>query len=139
MPGFPLIRTVAHCFRTICSVVVDLVRLAFLAAHSRRTLAAENLFLRKQLALFQERKVKPRRADDSTRWMMATLSRLFPWRGALVNVKPDTLTRWHRQGFRLFWRWRSKPSGRPPLPKLLLFFIEATATENPSWGQERIA
>ena len=47
------------CFRTISSVVVDLVRLAFLAAHFRRALAAENLFLRKQLALFQERKVKP--------------------------------------------------------------------------------
>jgi len=47
MPGFPLIRTVAHCFRTISSVVVDLVRLAFFAVHSRRALAAENLFFRK--------------------------------------------------------------------------------------------
>jgi hypothetical protein len=91
MSGFLLIRTVAHCFRTTFSVVADLVRLAFLAAHSRRALAAENLFLRKQLALFQERKVKPRRANDSTRWMMATLSRMFAWRGALVNVKADTL------------------------------------------------
>ena len=86
MPGSPLFRSVAHCFRTIVPVVVDLVRLAVLVAHSRRTLAAENLFLRKQLALFQERKVKPRRADDSTRWMMASLSRMFPWRDALVNV-----------------------------------------------------
>jgi len=43
MPDFPLIRTVAHCFRTISLVVVDLVRLAFFAAHSRRALAAENL------------------------------------------------------------------------------------------------
>jgi hypothetical protein len=80
-------------------VVFDLVRLALLAAHSRTALAAETLFLRKQLALFQERKVKPRRADDSTRWMMATLCRMFPWRAALVNVKPDTLTRWHRKAF----------------------------------------
>jgi hypothetical protein len=64
----------------------DLIRLAFLVARSHRTLAAENLFLRKQLALFQERKVKPRRADDSTRWMMATLSRMFPWREAVLNV-----------------------------------------------------
>src|SRR5256885_5754514 len=47
-------------------------------------------------------KVKPRRADDSSRWMMATLSGMFPWRDALVNVKPDTLLRWHRKGFRLF-------------------------------------
>src|SRR5215470_17783797 len=139
MPGFPLIRTVAHCFRTISSVVVDLVRLVFLAAHSRRALAAENLFLRKQLALFQERKVKPRRADDSTRWIMATLSRLFEWRDALVNVKPDTLIRWHRKGFRLFWRWKSKPTGRPRLPKSLQELIRRMSAENPSWGQERIA
>ena len=72
-------RAVAHCFRTLRLVVFDLVRMAVLAARSHGTLAAENLFLRRQLALFQERKVKPRRADDSTRWMMATLSRMFPW------------------------------------------------------------
>jgi hypothetical protein len=79
-------------------VVFDLVQLFFLVARSHSTLAAENLFLRKQLALLQERKVKPRRADDSTRWMMTTLSRMFPWRDALVNVKPDTLIRWQREG-----------------------------------------
>lgn len=44
--------------------------------------------------------------------MMATLSRMFPWRGAL-----DTLIRWHRKGYRLFWRWESKPTGRQRLPK----------------------
>src|SRR5215475_437851 len=139
MLGFPLIRTVAHCFRTVSSVVVDLLRLAFLAAHSRRALAAENLFLRKQLALFQERKVKPRRANDSTRWMMATLGRMFPWRGALVNVQADTLIRWHRKGFRLFWRWKSKPTGRPGLPKNLRQLIRQMARENVTWGEERIA
>ena len=132
-------RAVAHCFRTLSLVVFDLVRLAFLVAHSRSTLAAENLFLRKQLALFQERKVKPRRADDSTRWMMATLSRMFPWREALVNVKPDTLIRWHRKGFRLFWRWKSKPRGRPRLAKDLRQLIREMAAENPTWGEERIA
>jgi putative transposase len=61
-------RALAHCVRTLSLVVVDLVRLASLAVHSHSALAAENLFLRKQLALFQERKVKPRRADDATRW-----------------------------------------------------------------------
>src|SRR6266481_3781202 len=88
MSGSLIFRALAHCFRILSAVVFDLVQLAFLAAHSRSALAAENLFLRKQLALFQERKVKPRRADDSTRWMMATLSRIFKWRDALVNVKP---------------------------------------------------
>jgi hypothetical protein len=120
-------------------VVFDLVRLAFLAAHSRSALAAENLFLRKQPALFQERKVKPRRADDSTRWMMATLSQVFSWRDALLNVKPDTLLRWHRKGFRLFWRWKSKPTGRPRLPKNVRDLIRKMAAENPIWGEERIA
>jgi putative transposase len=72
-------RALAHCVRTLSLVVMDLVRLAFLTAHSCSALAAENLFLRKQLALFQERKVKPRRADDATRWTMATLSRMFTW------------------------------------------------------------
>jgi hypothetical protein len=67
-------RAVAHCFRVLSLVVFDVVRLAFLVAHSQSTLAAENLFLRKQLALFLQRKAKPRRADDSTRWMMAALS-----------------------------------------------------------------
>lgn len=132
-------RAVAHCFRTLSLVVFDLVRLAFLAAHSRSALAAENLFLRKQLALFQERKVKPRRADDSTRWMMATLSRIFKWRNGLVNVKPDTLIRWQRKRFRLFWRWKSKPTGRPRLAKDLRQLIREMAAENPTWGEERIA
>ena len=132
-------RAVAHCFRTLSLVVIDLVRLACLATHSRSALAAENLFVRKQLALFQERKVKPRRADDSARWMMATLSRMFPWGNSLVNVKPDTLIRWQRQGFRLFWRWKSKPTGRPRLPKDLRQRIREMAAENPTWGEERIA
>src|SRR6266849_1527343 len=132
-------RAVVHCFRTLSLVVFDLVRLASLAAHSRSALAAENLFLRKQLALFQERKVKPRRADDSTRWMMVTLRRMFPWRDALVNVKADTLLRWHRKGFRLFWRWKSQPTGRPRLPGDLRDLIRKMAAENAIWGEERIA
>jgi hypothetical protein len=121
------------------SVVLDLARLVVLSLRSRRALAAENLFLGKQRAFFQERKVKPRRADDATRWMMVTLSRMFPWRDALVNVKPDALIRWHRRGFRLFWRWKSIPTGRPRLPKDLRQLIREMAAENPIWGEERIA
>jgi len=106
---------------------------------SRRALAAENLFLRKQLALFHERKVKPHRADDSTRLIMVILGRMFAWRDALVNVKPDTFIRWHRKGFRLFWRWESRPPGRPRIPKNLRRLIREMAAENPTWGEERIA
>jgi putative transposase len=134
-----VLRTVAHCFRAVSLVVFDLVQLFFLVARSHSPLAAKNLFLRKQLALFQERKVKPRRADDSTRWMMATLSRMFPWRDALVNVQPDTLIRWQRKGFRLFWRWKSQRRGRPRLAKDLRQLIREMAAENSTWGEERIA
>src|SRR5260370_36732321 len=103
MSDSSIFRSVAHCFRTLSLVVVDLVRLAFLAARSHRSLAAENLFLREQLAPFQERKAKPRRADDATRWLMAPLSHTSQWPDALVSVKPDTLTGWHRTACRLFW------------------------------------
>ena len=134
-----IIFALEHCFCTLSLVLFDLLQLSIIAARSRRALAAENLFLRKQLALFQERKVKPRRANDSTRLIMATLSRMFDWRGALRNVKPDTLIRWHRKGFRLLWRWKSRPTSRPPLPKEVRDLIRRLAAENPTWGEERIA
>ena len=115
-------------------VAAGLVRLVAFAAGPRAALVAENLFLRKQLALFQERKVRPRRADDSTRWIMATLGPWFAWRDALVNVQVDTLLRWHRQGFRLFWCRKSMTAGRPPLPNNLQLLIREMAADNPAWG-----
>jgi hypothetical protein len=102
------------------------------------TLAAENLFLRKQLALYREREVKPRRADDALRIALVWLSKGFNWRDALVIVKPATLIRWHRQGFRLYWKVKSRP-GRPALPGDVQALIRRMSRENPGWGEERIA
>jgi len=85
--------------------------------------------------------VKPRRVDAATRMSLALLSRLsrlFEWRSALVVVRPETLIRWHRAGFRLFGRWKSRP-GRPPIPLELRQLIRRMARENTLWGQERIA
>src|SRR5215469_592254 len=132
-------QPLTHSLRTFFSVARDLVHLLVLVSRSRRALAAENLFLRKQLAMFQERKVKPHRADDSTRLIMVILGRLFAWRDALVNVQPDTFVRWHRKGFRLLWRWKSGPVGRPRIPKDLRRLIQEMAAENPTWGEEHIA
>ena len=78
-------------------MLVDLLGLAARMCRSRSAVEAENLFLRKQLALFQERKAKPRRAEDSTRWLLSFLSQWFDWRNALVVVRPETLIRWHRR------------------------------------------
>jgi len=138
MPGF-IFRPLRHSLTTLSSVAYDLVHFLILVARSRRLLAAENLYLRKQLVLFQERRVKPRRANDSTRLVMVLLGRMFSWRDALVNVKPDTFIRWHRQGFRLLWRWKSRRPGRPRLPKDLRQLIREMAAENLTWGEERIA
>ena len=66
---------------------------------SRVALIVENLFLRKQLALFQERKAKPRRTTASFRLRMVALARFFVWRDALVVVKPETFLNWHRTAF----------------------------------------
>ena len=102
------------------------------------SLAAENLFLRKQLAFYQERKIKPRRFDNVTRFMLVLLSHGFAWQDALANVTPKTFIGWHRAGFRLFWRWKSRP-GRPRIPAELRALIREMALNNPSWGEERIA
>jgi transposase InsO family protein len=124
--------------RTIITLLGDLAAFFWLTLRPQSTLAAENLFLRKQLAMFQERKAKPRRPDTPIRIALVLLSRLFNWRDALVVVQPQTLVRWHRQGFRLFWRWKSRP-GRPPIPIELRQLIREMAMSNPSRGEERIA
>jgi len=101
--------------RIVLRLLADLTGLAVLSLRPRRSVEAENLFLRRELALYQERSVKPRRVDATTRVSLAWLSRLFNWRDALVVVRPETLIRWHRAGWRLFWRVKSRP-GRPPIP-----------------------
>src|SRR6202022_1206490 len=116
----------------------DLISLLVLTARSRRSIAAENLVLRRQLALFKERGVKPRRIDAATRLSLSWLSRLCDWRSCVIVVRPETLIRWHRAGWRLFWRYKSRP-GRPPIPLELRQLIRRMATENPLWGEERIA
>jgi len=124
--------------RIVLRSLVDLAGLAVLALRPRRSVAAENLFLRRQLALYQDRGVKPRRVDAATRVSLAMLSQLFDWRDALVAVRPETLIRWHRAGWRLFWRIKSRP-GRPPIPLGLRQLIRRMASANPLWGEERIA
>jgi transposase InsO family protein len=140
-----MIRNVSACFRhvreqvaVLLSLIVDAVCYLGLCLRPSPILAAENLFLRKQLALYQERQVKPRQTTNTIRLAMVWLSHWFDWRSALSIVTPETFARWHRQGFRLFWRWKSKP-GRPALPKDLQALIRRMALENSTWGQERIA
>ena len=83
--------------RTIIKFLNDLATFIWLMLRPHGALVAENLFLRKQLAMYQERKLKPRRPDTPFRVALVLLSRLFNWRDALLVVQPQTLVRWHRQ------------------------------------------
>jgi hypothetical protein len=97
-------------------LIVDAVCYLGLCLRSNPNLAAEVLFLRKQLALYEEREVKPRRAINATRIVMVWLSHCFDWRAVLYMVTLETFIRWQRQGVRWFWRQKAKPN-RPALPK----------------------
>lgn len=125
-------------FSIIVRLAWHLLQWCGLLLRPRESLEAEILFLRRQLALYRERGVKPRRVDAATRVTLALLSRWFDWRSALVIVRPETLIGWHRAGFRLWWRWKCR-SGRPLIPKELRELIRRMARESPGWGQERIA
>jgi putative transposase len=133
-----LLRPVMPLACTLLRLLGDAGRFLLLCLRPSHTLAAENLFLRKQLALYQERGVKPTRAPNATRLTLVWLARWCDWRQALSVVQPETLIRWHRQGFRLFWQWKSYP-GRPPIPADLQALIRRMGRDNPTWGEERIA
>ncbi len=114
----------------------------FLGALFRRQaeLAAEILALRQQLAVLEHTSKRPRlRKSDRIFW--AWLSRLWSnWRSVLVIVQPETVIRWHQQGFRLYWRWKSraKTVGRPMIEAELRILIRRMCRENPTWGAPRI-
>jgi transposase InsO family protein len=102
--------------------------------------ALENVALRHQLLVLQRSVGRPRLARwDRVFWVW--LSRLWAsWRSSLLIVQPATVLAWHRQGFRLYWRWKSRPNpvGRPRLDAELRDLILRMARENPTWGRRRI-
>ncbi len=106
---------------------------------SQAELAVGNLALRQQQVILSEQKKLPRlRMRDRIFWVW--LSRLWiGWRSLLVIVRPDTVVRWHRQGFRLYWRWKSRAkSGRPKVEVEIRKLIRRMCRENQSWGATRI-
>jgi putative transposase len=106
---------------------------------SRLSLAAEILVLRQQLLVLNRTVKRPKlRQRDRLFWVY--LSRLWKdWRDALIIVKPDTVIKWHRESFRLHWRWKSKaPTGRPPIDKEIRELIRRISRENSLWGAPRI-
>jgi len=116
--------------------------LAILAApfKSRRRLEAENAVLRHQLIILR-RKVPSRvRLTNGDRWFFIQLYRWFPSiLPVLTIIRPETLVRWHRAGFRCYWRWKSRSlGGRPQIETDLRVLIRRMSVENPLWGAPRI-
>ena len=112
-------------------------------ARPRQDLVLENLLLRHQLGvLTRPTHARPRhrlRLWDKLLWVLARRLCLG-WREHLRIVTPDTVVRWHRQGWRLFWRWKSRSrGGRPHLSPEVRDLIVTIARENRLWGTERIS
>jgi putative transposase len=106
----------------------------------RDALIAENLLLRHQLAVLTRlTRKRPRlRTRDKLFWVVVRALRC-DWRRHLVVVRPESVIRWHRQAWRLVWRWRSRgPIGRPRLSAEVRELIATMARDNPRWGSERL-
>jgi Integrase core domain len=120
----------------LCFVVVVLAS----PFKSKIRLEAENAALRHQLVVLR-RKLKGRaRLTNNDRWFFVQLYRWFPSiLPALMIIRPETLLRWHRAGFRRYWRWQSRRrGGRPPIEAELRALIRQMSTENLLWGAPRI-
>jgi len=123
---------------TMTEFLALLVAVSLAVVRSRADLVAENLLLRQQLAvLCRPTRKRPRlRSRDRLFWILARLVR-SDWRRHLVLVRPETVVRWHRRGWKLFWRWRScAPFGRPRLSSEVRELIARTAAENPRWASD---
>jgi hypothetical protein len=107
---------------------------------SRCRLEAENLFLRHQLSVALRRAPPHLRLRGGDRALLAWMTRLWPsLLGVVKVVQPETTLRWHRAGFRAFWRWKSrKRAGRPKIDHGLRDLIQRMSKENPQWGASRI-
>ena len=103
----------------------------------RLDLAIENAALRQQLAVLKQQRPGPS-LSNSDRLFWVTLRRFWSgWESALIVVKPDTVTRWHRESFKTFWRWKSRKRGRPRTDREIRALIQRMATEN-GWRAPRI-
>ena len=107
---------------------------------SKLRLEAENAVLRHQLIVLRRRLQGRVRLTNRDRWFFIQLYRWFPSiLQVLTIIRPETLLRWHRAGFRSYWRWKSRPlGGRPQIDTELRVLIRRMSLENPLWGAPRI-
>jgi len=124
---------------TMLNLLLAMLSAARSTLRSRRELVLENLALRQQLAVLGGQQKRPK-LNRSDRAFWVALSRLWPrWQSALMIVKPSTVIGWHRKGFALYWRWKSRRrGGRPCKDAEIRTLIRQMAADNVGWGAPRI-
>src|SRR5450759_4674898 len=107
---------------------------------SKSRLEAENAVLRHQLIVLQRKVIGRAHLTNNDRWFFVQMYRWVPSILKVVTIiEPETLVRWHRAGFRRYWRWKSRPrGGRPQIETELRVLIRRMSVENPLWGAPRI-
>lgn len=106
---------------------------------SRQERVAENQLLRQQLILLRHQISKPRLARRERVSLVLLANRMKTWASAMLLVTPDTILRWHREGFRLFWKRNSRSKNRKSrVPQTTIALIRQMARNNELWGAERI-
>jgi transposase InsO family protein len=124
--------------RSLVIFAISLLRCLLALFRNRQDQAIVELALRQQLAVYAQSRPRPRLSPlDRAFWVV--LSQLWPrWKDHLVVVRPETVVRWHRQGFRRYWRSISTPGpGRPPISREVQELIVRMATEN-AWRARKI-
>src|ERR1700730_10378980 len=108
-------------------------------ARNKSELVAENAFLRQQLIILN-RKVKRPACTKADRILLVLLAKIVrAWKQALLIVQPETLLRWHRQGFKPYWKYRSRAAApKPKIAEETVALIKEMARNNRLWGAERI-
>ena len=125
---------------TMASMMAMIPEGLLLAFRTRHSLVLENLALRHQIVVLQRSSKRPRlKMRDRVFWVL--LSRIWSgWRESLSFVKPETVIRWHRRGFRLYWTWKSRRTGqgRPTVSPEVRELIHKMSGANPLWGAPRV-
>ena len=123
------------------AIILSLFSSARQAFQTRAALQAEILALRHQLLVLQRSSHGHRlRLSRADRFLWVWLARFWSgWRSAVVMVRPETVVAWHRKGFRLYWKWKSRhPQGRPSVSLEIIDLIHRMSLANPGWGAPRI-
>jgi hypothetical protein len=121
--------------KTLVKLIAEFFRLLF---KSEQNLILENLMLRQQLNIYKRKNKKPK-LENIDRIILVWISKIFSkWKSALVIVKPATVIGWHKKGFKLYWRRKSRRVGRPNINWELIKLIRRMQKENLTWSAQRI-